>query len=579
MSKKIGSRFSLMVRPKDGVTYVIRTNAERVEVPAEAASTTFSGDYYFFKRSGEQETPATFYCFIFARASNGTRRRVFRVTSKVSSVQGLSITVNASDAALEVYVYDELPASNQAALTDYTAKKEIPVEKVAGTLRCRWAVAGVEQAVLSSKYDGTPRGDFPTQASMTVSLMVRSANGTENVLTDTGSLTIFLMGTGTSYQQAFTDAAMTYTLQVSGSALSVLTQCTGLRAVWTTSKFGTVEFTLPKVFDGARGYSGPVPIPAGKWTNTGTFTATTSQAQYVWNEYDNNFYIVKAPETGTNTATIGTRPDQNLTQWTRINRMEPLFTDLAIIQGGTVGRAVFWDEFMFSQYGRHSDGTVVDEDGGTYGAPVQATDAGGTFQPNFLINFLTGETVQRKATIEGTLRARILAHSFVRATSSNGTYANSVLLPSQNLQGTFVWLTSANVNWSSLWEVDSNVLPSKLSLYRNADVGTQGYTRLTMPPAEDFLGQEIEIFSDPQSYELHIGGGSSSSGNLYDASFGTGKIVVLAPRTTWASYGVEPNVQSSVRLLAVAIDDGATPTYGWMVMGCQNCVVTSRDTP
>lgn len=548
-------------------------------MPAGAVSTTFSSNYHFFKRTGEAEAAAAFCCVIFARASNGTRRRLFRVTSKVNSISDLNLTVNASDAALEVYIYDTLPTTNEALLTDYTAKKEIPVEKVAGTLRCRWAVDGAELTTLSAKYDGTPRGAFPTQASMAVSLMVCSANGSEGVLTDTGSLTIYLTGTGTSYQQTFSAAAMTYTLQVSGSALSVLTQCTGLRAVWTTTKFGTVEFTLPKVFDGARGYSGPIPVPAGEWKNDGRYTATPSQAQYVWNEYDNNFYIVKAPETGTTTATVGTRPDQNLAQWTRIGYMEPLFTALAIIQGGTMGKAVFWDEFMFSQYGRHTDGTVVDEDGGTYGAPVQAADAGGTFQPNFLINFLTGETVQRKATVEGTLRARILAHSFVRATSSNGTYANSVLLPSQNLQNTFVWLTSANVNWASLWEAGSDVLPSKLSLYRNANVGTQGYTRVTMPPAEDFLGQEIEIFSDPQSYELHIGGGSSSSGDLYDASFGTGKIAVLAPRAAWASYGVEPNVQSSVRLLAVAIDDGATPTYGWMVMGCQNCVITSRDTP
>ncbi|MBR4533060.1 MAG: hypothetical protein IKO85_00730 [Bacteroidaceae bacterium] len=414
MSKKIGARFSLMVRPKDGVTYVIRTDAERAEVPAGASSSTFSSNYRFYKRTGEQEAEALFYAVIFVRAANGTRRRAIYVSSKVRSIEGLDITVNASDAAIEVFVYDSLPTTQAAFLTDYTAKKEIPVEKVPGTLRCRWTVGGVEQTTLSAKSDGTPRGDFPTHAAMVASLMVRSASGTEAVLTDTGSLTIYLTGTSTSFLQTFSSAAMTYSLQVSGSSLSVLTQCTGLRAVWTTSKFGTVEFMLPKVFDGARGYSGPVPIPAGIWTNTETYTATTSQAQYVWNEHDSNFYIVKAPETGTNTATVGTRPDQNLTQWTRINNMEPLFTDLAIIKGGTVGKSVFWDEFMYSQYGRNRilDGSgnitgyeTVDEDGGSYGAPVQASGANGVFEPNFLINFLTGKVQMKDAEVKGVVEA------------------------------------------------------------------------------------------------------------------------------------------------------------------------------
>lgn len=584
MNKKIGAKFSLVAKPKGGVTYSIRTNTERVFIPAGSTTTSFTSDCRFYRRTGEREKEAALYCVIFIRHTDGTRDRAFRVTSAVTSITDLELSLGVADEAIEIYVYEAMPASQQDLLTDYTAKKEIPVEKVAGTLRCRWSVGDVEQTTLSAKSDGTPRGGFPAYAPMEICLMVRAGNGVETVLTDTGSLTVYLQGTSSSFSADFSDAPMTYSLSISGSSLSALTSCTGLRAVWTTTKFGTLEFMLPKVFDGARGYSGPVPIPAGEWKSDGRYTATVSQAQYVYNGYDGKFYIVSAPETGTRTATVGTRPDQNLAQWTLIDTMSPLFTSLAIIAGGTVGKAVFWDEFMYSQYGRHTDGTVVDEDGGTYGAPVQAADAGGTFQPNFLINFLTGETVQKKATVEGTIVANSLYKSFktirVLGAAASGNKSMALLDLCAAGQGDQIrnnGVVTGGIEYTSGSESQpSDGLPNVISLVvrdiYNSSGSARKYCLLNLPPAANYIGKEIEIIA---LYDSSVSA-SYSIWNYYTVQLVPAEGGFISPvfEIQSGTLNLKPADSSitqklcSVHLLAMALtytDSGETVTRtGWM---------------
>ena len=114
MTKKIGARFSLMVRPKDGVTYVIRTAKEYASKPKGTASSTFTSDYRFFKRVGDSEYQATFYVFIYKRATNGTRTRVLRVASLVHTVSSMDISLTSSDEAIEVFCHSTMPSSTEA---------------------------------------------------------------------------------------------------------------------------------------------------------------------------------------------------------------------------------------------------------------------------------------------------------------------------------------------------------------------------------------------------------------------------------------------------------------------------------
>ena len=595
MSRKIGANFSLVAKPKDGVTYAIRTAAERAYISPNASSATFTSDYRFFLSRGGRETAVGVYVVIAKRTRAGSRSIKLRVhNTKVTSVASFDIGVTTADAAIEVYIFDTPPTADNY-LTTYLARKEIPVEKQADRVRrIRWMQGGQEIIALACTADGTPK----TYQSLTAQL-VELVDGTDTVMAATTADGWELSGCyKTTGQWAavnddiFEDGVAAVELDWSGDQdmLRELEAFNRMRITVNVSghAYGAV---LPFIFDGAtgaRGSGGPVPVPAGVWQADRTYTATAVQTDYVYDREEGAFFYVTAPTSGTRTATVGTRPGQNAAHWTRMNHFDALHAFLAVINGGTVGKAVFWEEFMYSQYGRRRilddnlditgyeavDGTT-DSDGdgtpNTYGAPVQTGNPTDVFEPNLLLNFLTGEALMRKATVEGTLRARVLAHSFVHC-QSGASGAASVLLPAQGSGSGFAWLSY--VTWASLWAAGDTHLPSKISMDRTLQPGG-GYTRVTMPPAQDHLGQEVELLTTPTSFELHIGGGSGSSGDLYTPGFGESVIAVMAPRTLWAAYGVEHGRQCSLRLLAVA--NGST--YGWMILGAQNCAVNTSDTP
>lgn len=86
--------------------------------------------------------------------------------------------------------------------------------------------------------------------------------------------------------------------------------------------------------------------------------------------------------------------------WLHMERFKAVYAELLMARLGLIGKAVFYDEFMFSQYGR-KNGAEVNYTGG-YDVP---TDAGGVFDPNIVINFLTGALRCKKAEITGTINA------------------------------------------------------------------------------------------------------------------------------------------------------------------------------
>ena len=158
MSKTLRARFSLIAKPQDGVTYVIKTVAERAYIGPNASSTTFTSSYRFFRSKGGRETAVSMYVVIAVRHQDGRRTIILRVhNTTVTAVESFGINVTTADAAIEVFLYDTAPAALTYATT-YVAKKEIPIEKQADRQRrIRWKQGGQEITVLACSYSGTPK--------------------------------------------------------------------------------------------------------------------------------------------------------------------------------------------------------------------------------------------------------------------------------------------------------------------------------------------------------------------------------------------------------------------------------------
>lgn len=142
----------------------------------------------------------------------------------------------------------------------------------------------------------------------------------------------------------------------------------------------SVAFTC----DGKKGDNGRLPVPYGEYSSTTTYTATDMIAPYVL--CAGKYYVmnkttsVKGLNPQTDYAANGTKAT-----WILLENYKAIFVELLMANLGLIGKAVFYNEYQFSQYGKN--GTTAVAEGGKYGIPV---DAGGSFSPNLLLNFLTG---------------------------------------------------------------------------------------------------------------------------------------------------------------------------------------------
>lgn len=160
--------------------------------------------------------------------------------------------------------------------------------------------------------------------------------------------------------------------------------------------------TIPVVDSGKpgeRGRNGRLPIPYGEYDPAISYTATDLVAPFVLQEGEyyvmNKSVTVKGVSPKADYAANGTDAT-----WLHMEFFKAIYAELLMARLGLIGKAVFYDEFMFSQYGR-KNGKEVNCSGG-YDIP---TDAGGLFDPNIVINFLTGALRCRKADITGNINA------------------------------------------------------------------------------------------------------------------------------------------------------------------------------
>ena len=162
---------------------------------------------------------------------------------------------------------------------------------------------------------------------------------------------------------------------------------------------------LKKGDKGDKGDRGRLPVPYGEYVAGTAYTATDLIAPYVL--CNGQYYVMNKTTTWQQ---ANKTPAQDYAQygsnatWILLERYKAIFVELLMANLGLIGKSVFYQEYMFSQYGKIGSTEVSTE--GHYAVPI---DAGGTFEPNFIINFLTGEMRCNRGEFAGGIRVPFVA--------------------------------------------------------------------------------------------------------------------------------------------------------------------------
>lgn len=135
---------------------------------------------------------------------------------------------------------------------------------------------------------------------------------------------------------------------------------------------------------GPEGPRGMLPYPAGEYSSSITYTATKNISPFVL--YSSVYYVMNKVGTwlGNNT---GKTPAQDYAEngvnamWIPFEAFKAIYVELLMARLGLIGKAVFFDEYMFSQHGKDSAGNPSTNYQGF---------ADGSFIPSILFNFMTG---------------------------------------------------------------------------------------------------------------------------------------------------------------------------------------------
>jgi hypothetical protein len=174
------------------------------------------------------------------------------------------------------------------------------------------------------------------------------------------------------------------------------------------------DFPVGFTLDGEKGNNGRLPIPYGEYNSEATYVATDLIAPYVL--CAGQYYVMNKT-----TGVKGLNPQSDYAAngtnaiWVLLENYKAIFVELLMANLGLIGKAVFYNEYMYSQYGKDGNTSVTEE--GRYSTPK---DAGGSFDPNFLINFLTGYFRCTNADITGVINA--VSGVFRNITSPNGNF-------------------------------------------------------------------------------------------------------------------------------------------------------------
>ena len=152
---------------------------------------------------------------------------------------------------------------------------------------------------------------------------------------------------------------------------------------------------IPYPKDGKDGIGerGPLPYPAGIFQSDVSYTATKDKTPIVYYKVGKTFYVMNKVATvkGLNPADDYAKNGNNAT-WIPFENYKAVFTEILMAEFAKLASAVFWGDYMFSQYGRDSEGKLT-EDYSQFG------ESG--FSPRLQINFKTGDIFCESLTTKG----------------------------------------------------------------------------------------------------------------------------------------------------------------------------------
>lgn len=135
---------------------------------------------------------------------------------------------------------------------------------------------------------------------------------------------------------------------------------------------------------GPEGSRGMLPYPSGEYSPSISYTATKNIAPFVL--LAGVYYVMNKVGTWLGSS-AGKTPAQDYAEngtnamWIPFENYKAIYVELLMARLGLIGKAVFYDEYMFSQYGRDVSGNPSTNYNGF---------ADGSFIPSILFNFLNG---------------------------------------------------------------------------------------------------------------------------------------------------------------------------------------------
>lgn len=172
---------------------------------------------------------------------------------------------------------------------------------------------------------------------------------------------------------------------------------------------------IPVVKDGKEGTDGIMVYPAGVYSADITYTADNETSPVV--AYDGNYYmLIRGKSYNGATMPEGRRnPAEDVAnggddvRWRLFEKFNAVFADVVMAAFAKLGGAVFYGDYMISQNGSINGSAVQGEDENGVAYYRQFTDGttAGTFIPNLMLNFKTGDFYAADGIFSGAIKTQL----------------------------------------------------------------------------------------------------------------------------------------------------------------------------
>ena len=172
---------------------------------------------------------------------------------------------------------------------------------------------------------------------------------------------------------------------------------------------------IPVVKDGKEGTDGIMVYPAGVYSADITYTADNESSPVV--AYDGNYYmLIRGKSYNGATMPEGRRnPAEDVAnggddvRWRLFDKFNAVFADVVMAAFAKLGGAVFYGDYMISQNGSINGSAVQGEDENGVAYYRQFTDGttAGTFIPNLMLNFKTGDFYAADGIFSGAIKTQL----------------------------------------------------------------------------------------------------------------------------------------------------------------------------